>query len=108
MQMNKPDRRIEKTKQAVFHALADLLQEKMYASLTIQEIIDRANIGRTTFYAHFPAKDDLLVAYMETIFESLHQRLPVGCSRTMPRRGAFLSQHYSNTCKTTGGRSWVW
>lgn len=69
--MDKPDRRIEKTRTAIYQALSDLLQEKKYANITIQEIIDRANVGRTTFYQHFADKDELLSCCIETIFESL-------------------------------------
>ena len=40
----------------------ELIQERDYGRITIQEIVDRANVGRTTFYAHFNDKDDLLAA----------------------------------------------
>ncbi len=73
--MNKPDRRIDKTRNAIFEALSELLREKKYANITIQNIIDRANVGRTTFYSHFPTKDDLLSSYIENIFESFNEQL---------------------------------
>ncbi len=69
--MNKPDRRLLKTRQAVFEAFARLLQKQKYSSITIQDIIDKANIGRTTFYSHFETKDDLMIAFIDMIFESL-------------------------------------
>lgn len=69
--MNKPDRRLAKTRQAVFEAFARLLQTQRYSGITIQEIIDEANIGRTTFYSHFETKDDLLIAFIDMIFDSL-------------------------------------
>ena len=68
--MGKTDRRVGKTRNAVYEAFAKLLREKRYAHITVQEIIDRADVGRTTFYAHFPTKDDLLSGYVEGIFES--------------------------------------
>ena len=37
-----------------------LVQEKGFESVTVQEIIDRANVGRATFYSHFDSKDDLI------------------------------------------------
>ena len=63
------DRRQEKTRKAVFRAFTELLEEKSYAALTVQEIIDRADIGRSTFYSHFETKDDLLRAMCTEIFE---------------------------------------
>jgi AcrR family transcriptional regulator len=54
------DRRIQKTLQLLQSALAKLVEEKEYKDITIQEILDRANVGRSTFYAHFESKDQLL------------------------------------------------
>jgi AcrR family transcriptional regulator len=53
------DRREEKTRQALHSALIALLMQKKYESITIQEIIDTANVGRATFYSHYGNKDDL-------------------------------------------------
>ncbi len=65
------DRRQQKTQQAIFKALSELLQEKAYAAITISEIIDRANIGRSTLYAHFESKDAVIQALCGSIFEAL-------------------------------------
>ena len=54
------DRRVQRTRRALHQALADLILEKRYDKITIQDIIDRANVGRSTFYTHFLDKEDLL------------------------------------------------
>lgn len=70
--MDKLDRRIEKTRSAIFLSFFELLQKKRYSTITIQEIIDQANVGRTTFYAHFPSKDDLLFACVNHLLSSMN------------------------------------
>lgn len=56
------DRRVEKTKKLLRAALISLIAEKPYDSIVVKEILDRANVGRSTFYMHFRDKDDLLVS----------------------------------------------
>lgn len=55
------DRRVQKTKELLLDSLVSLILEKGYDDITITDIIDRANVGRSTFYAHFESKDHLLV-----------------------------------------------
>ncbi len=59
------DRRVQRTRQLLQNALLALILEKGYAAITIQDILDRANLGRSTFYAHYREKDDLLVSEFE-------------------------------------------
>lgn len=63
------DRRQRKTRTAIFRAFTRLLEQKPYSALTVQEIIDEADISRSTFYAHFETKDELLKAMCTDIFD---------------------------------------
>ncbi|MBE6007548.1 MAG: TetR/AcrR family transcriptional regulator C-terminal domain-containing protein [Lachnospiraceae bacterium] len=62
------DRRIQKTRKAILSAFEELLSEKRYEQITVQNLIDRADIGRSTFYAHFETKDDLLKYTCQELF----------------------------------------
>ena len=54
------DRRTRRTYQALRHALVDLMERKNYDAITVQELLDQADVGRSTFYNHFYDKDDFL------------------------------------------------
>ncbi|NWG05943.1 MAG: TetR/AcrR family transcriptional regulator [Chloroflexi bacterium] len=58
---NKIDRRIQRTRLALRTALLELLKQKNYDDISIEEITERANVGRATFYLHYKDKEDLLL-----------------------------------------------
>ena len=62
------DRRQRKTREAIFGALTDLLAGKEFSRITVGEIIERADVGRATFYAHFETKDSLLEELCDDLF----------------------------------------
>src|SRR5258705_13839638 len=68
------DRRIQRTQQLLRGALLSLIQERGFESLSVQDIIDRANVGRATFYAHFDNKEDLLASGIDGLRASLQER----------------------------------
>lgn len=72
------DRRIQKTEALLRDALAALTREKPYGDIVVKEILDRANVGRSTFYTHFRDKDDLLLS---GIRDMLRPAQPAGGGR---------------------------
>ncbi|MEM7116825.1 MAG: TetR/AcrR family transcriptional regulator [Chloroflexota bacterium] len=61
MAEKKLDRRVKRTRALLNNALMQLIREKGYDNVTIEDITERANLGRTTFYLHYQSKDDLLL-----------------------------------------------
>jgi AcrR family transcriptional regulator len=61
LEKSKPDRRIQRTRQSLRTALLELIKEKGYDTISIEEITERANVGRATFYLHYKDREDLLL-----------------------------------------------
>src|SRR5215216_7416147 len=76
MTEDKKDRRSQRTRHLLSAALVQLIREKDYNSITVSDIIERANVGRSTFYAHYRDKDDLFVGELDRVIEVLSQRIP--------------------------------
>ena len=66
--LERGQRQTERSKQALTTALLELLRQQSYQSITIQDIVGHANIGRSTFYRHFQSKADVLVAMHKEFF----------------------------------------
>ncbi len=73
--MDKPDRRVRRTRESLHKALISLALEKHYDSITVQEVLDRADIGRSTFYTHFQSMEELLISGMQELRTTLSSAL---------------------------------
>ena len=67
MQRPKPDQRVRRTHERLGSAQMQLIQEKPLDEVTVQEVLDRASVGRSTFYVHFRGTDDLLLSQLGTV-----------------------------------------
>jgi AcrR family transcriptional regulator len=68
---SKIDARVRRTRDALGDALLTLMQEKAFETITVQEVLDRAGIGRSTFYAHYRDKNDLFLSDLEDFLEPM-------------------------------------
>jgi AcrR family transcriptional regulator len=65
------DRRVQRTRDVLGDALVHLMHQKPFADITVQQVIDRADVGRSTFYTHYRDKDDLFFSDVEDFFEAM-------------------------------------
>jgi AcrR family transcriptional regulator len=65
----KTDRRILRTRDALGDAMVALMHERPFDEITVQHVLDRAGVGRATFYAHYRDKDDLFLSDIEDFLE---------------------------------------
>ena len=65
----KTDRRVRRTREQLGGALAGLIQEKPFDSITVQDVLDRAGVARSTFYSHYRDKNDLFLSDADEFFE---------------------------------------
>jgi AcrR family transcriptional regulator len=77
MTERKEDRRSRRSQRLIVDALLALMVQKRFDRITVQEILDRADVGRTTFYAQFRNKEDVLELALERVFGQLQDR-PLG------------------------------
>ena len=99
MPMSKVDRRVQRTRELLKKSLIELIRERSYDAITIQDIVDRANVGRTTSYLHYNSKDELFVGCHEAIVREFHIGLPHPLSREellSPEAPAGLKSAYSH------------
>lgn len=111
------DRRIQKTRTALHEALISLMRERPYESILVKNILDRANIGRSTFYMHYSDKDELLVAGLQHLREHLQlaqaeaKRISKNnCDRVVGFSLAMFEHAYAHHevyMSLVGGQAWI-
>jgi AcrR family transcriptional regulator len=87
------DRRVRRTRELLRNALTSLILEEGYERVTVQDICDRADVGRSTFYAHFQDKEELLLSGFDGLQEDLRQ--------------AFADHEQQTPARQTGSGSWA-
>lgn len=83
MKRNTVDRRVTRTQTALREALIELILERGWDEISVQDICDRADIGRSTFYGHFTCKEELLTSAFGDLRKTLRaQQMNSGDLRT--------------------------
>lgn len=90
------DRRVRKTRRALHEALIELIIEKGYEAVTVQDIIDRADVVRSTFYAHYTDKQDLLRWGIQDLQAALRQACTTSAAEA-PRLFGFSLELFRHT-----------
>jgi len=72
------DRRAVRTQRMIKQALMELMHDMRYEDITVQHIIDRADVGRSTFYAHYSDKDEVAKEFLEGMMESITRGVKPG------------------------------
>lgn len=92
------DRRIQRTRQLLRDALFALIVERGYEAITVQDITERANLGRTTLYLHYRDKEELLQASLKALIGELRQEVEPSGETTCPyhRRSIRVFEHVAH------------
>jgi AcrR family transcriptional regulator len=96
----KTDRRILRTRDTLGDALVMLMQEKNFDDITVQDLLDRAGVGRSTFYQHYRDKDDLFLSDVEDFLQLLSSAL--NRHGASPRRLLPVQEFFSHVRETHG------
>jgi AcrR family transcriptional regulator len=102
------DRRVRRTKRLLRGALAALVHEKPYAAIAVKEVLARADVGRSAFYAHFRDKDALLAsAIRETLRASAGRTAPADRVEAVLGFSGPLLKHVAHALAADGGPAGV-
>ena len=90
----KPDERARRTRERLGSAFVALIHEKPIEDVTVQDVLDRASVGRSTFYLHFRDKNDLLLSQLEKFLETMSTSLSV--RKEMSRRVVPVAEMFTH------------
>jgi len=88
------DARVRRTRDALGDALVALMKEKSFDRITVQDVLDRAGVSRSAFYAHYNDKNDLLISDADEFFAAISTVLSV--RRDNSDRVAAVSEFFSH------------
>ena len=105
--------RKERTRLALGNALVDLIGERGFESITVQDVLDRAGVGRSTFYVHFDGKEDLLASDVDRFWTSIANAIGSGSSeRIAPVRELLehtaTTRDFQRSLRASGKYAEVW
>lgn len=99
MNEKRSDRRVERTRRLLDDALQALIVEKGFEAISVQEILDKADVGRSTFYAHFSDKEDLLTYGLGKLHGALREQQQRTATFSDRRRFAFSRDVFAHTAE---------
>jgi AcrR family transcriptional regulator len=89
-----PDERTRRTRERLSIAFVALIHERPIEDVTVQDVLDRASVGRSTFYLHFRDKNDLLLSGWEKFLETMSTTLSV--SKEVSRRVVPVAEMFAH------------
>ena len=109
------DRRVQRTRKMLREALVALILEEGYDEVSIQDITEKANLGRATFYLHFRDKDELLLEVMDQLVVAFIEQVPQGIAaqwhledtKSIVKFFDFAAEHYDLYRILTIGRGGI-
>src|SRR5215470_10411838 len=105
------DPRIRRTREVLGDALIGLIQEKSFDTITVQHVLDRAGVSRSTFYQHYLDKEDLFISDVEEFFQlmtTLLERRGETSTRVAPVREFFAHVGEAEQLRSALARAGKW
>src|SRR5512141_2751987 len=101
----RPDRRVNRTRRQLREALTTLILEKGYDAITIEDITEQADLGRTTFYVHYHGKEELLLesvgATAQELFDQVNAQITAGTTRSVETALSSIHQVFQHAAQNS-------